>query len=44
MGQEFLALPEGMRRAVREEVRRDVGDTGGPIKVEVEVRTASGRR
>jgi SAM-dependent methyltransferase len=44
MGQEYVALPEGMRRAVREEVRRDVGDTGGPIKAEVEVRIASGRR
>jgi ubiquinone/menaquinone biosynthesis C-methylase UbiE len=42
MGQEYLALPEGMRRAVREEVRRDVGDTGGPIEVKVEVRIASG--
>jgi hypothetical protein len=29
---------------VREEVRREVGGTGGPIEVEVEVRIASGRR
>ncbi len=44
MGQEYTALPEEQRRGVREEVRRDVGDTGGPIEVEVEVRIASGRR
>jgi ubiquinone/menaquinone biosynthesis C-methylase UbiE len=44
MGQEYAALPEEQRRAVREEVRREVGDTGGPIGVEVEVRVASGRR
>jgi ubiquinone/menaquinone biosynthesis C-methylase UbiE len=44
MGQEYLALPEDVRRAVREEVRREVGDAGGPIEVEVEVRIASGRR
>ena len=39
-----MALPEDARRAVREEVRREVGDTGGPIEVEVEIRFASGRR
>ena len=44
MGQEYLALPEQARYAVREEVRQEVGDTGGPIEVEVEVRIASGRR
>jgi ubiquinone/menaquinone biosynthesis C-methylase UbiE len=44
MGQEYTALPEEQRRAVREEVRREVGDTGGPIEVKVEVRIASGRR
>ncbi|MBD0276245.1 MAG: hypothetical protein ICV73_30520 [Acetobacteraceae bacterium] len=44
MGQEYTALPEEVRRAVREEVRREVGDTGGPIEAEVEVRIASGRR
>ena len=32
------------RRAVREEVRRDLGDTGGPIEIEVEYRFGSGRR
>jgi ubiquinone/menaquinone biosynthesis C-methylase UbiE len=44
MGQEYTALPEEVRRAVREEARRAVGDTGGPVEVEVEVRIASGRR
>jgi ubiquinone/menaquinone biosynthesis C-methylase UbiE len=44
MGQEYTALPEDVRRVVREEVRREVGDTGAPIEVEVEVRIASGRR
>ena len=32
------------RKAVREEVQRDLGDTGGPIELEVEYRLASGRR
>ncbi len=44
MGQEYTALPEEVRRTVREEVRREVGDADGPIEVEVEVRIASGRR
>ncbi len=44
MGQEYTALPEDVRRVVREEVRRDVGDAGRPIGVEVEVRIASGRK
>jgi ubiquinone/menaquinone biosynthesis C-methylase UbiE len=44
VGQDYTALPEDARRAVREEARRDRGDTGGPIEVEVEVRIASGRR
>lgn len=43
-GQALAALPEEIRRAVREEVRRDLGDTGGPIKAEAEYRIASGRR
>jgi len=43
-GQALAALPEEIRRAVREEVRRDLADTGGPIEVEVETRFASGRR
>ena len=42
-GQAFLSLPEEARHAVREEMRRDLGDTGGAIEVEVEVRFGSGR-
>ena len=44
VGQEYMALPEDIRHVVREEARREVGDTGGPVEVEVEVRIASGRR
>ena len=43
-GQAYVVLPEAERRAVRDEVRRNVGDTGGPIAIEVEERLASGRR
>ncbi len=43
-GQAYVALPEADRRAVREEVRRHLGDTGGAIAIEVEERFASGRR
>jgi ubiquinone/menaquinone biosynthesis C-methylase UbiE len=43
-GQAYVALSEAERRAVREEVRRNLGDTGGPIGIEVEQRFASGRR
>jgi ubiquinone/menaquinone biosynthesis C-methylase UbiE len=43
-GQALAALPEEIRRAVREEVRRDLADTGGPVEVEAEYRIASGRR
>jgi hypothetical protein len=43
-GQAFVSLPEATRRAVREEIRCDLGDAGGPIEVEVEYRLASGRR
>jgi hypothetical protein len=44
VGQEYVALPEDIRRAVREEVRREVGDSGGPVELAMEVRIASGRR
>jgi ubiquinone/menaquinone biosynthesis C-methylase UbiE len=44
VGQEYTALPQEVRRAVREEARRDVRDEGGPIEVEVEIRFASGAR
>ena len=43
-GQAFISLPVEARRAVREEVRRDLGDSGGPIEVQVEYRLGSGRR
>jgi ubiquinone/menaquinone biosynthesis C-methylase UbiE len=43
-GQALAALPEEIRRAVREEVRRDLAGTGGPIEAEAEYRIASGRR
>ena len=43
-GQAFVSLPEEARRAVREEIRRELGDRGGPIEVEVEYRFGSGRR
>jgi ubiquinone/menaquinone biosynthesis C-methylase UbiE len=43
-GQAFVSLPEDARRAVREEVRNDLRDTGGPIEIEVEYRFGSGRR
>ena len=33
-----------LRRAIREEVRRDLGDMGGPVEIEMEIRFASGRR
>jgi hypothetical protein len=43
-GQALAALPEEIRRTVREEVRRDLADTGGPVEAEAEYRIASGRR
>jgi ubiquinone/menaquinone biosynthesis C-methylase UbiE len=43
-GQAFVSLSENARHAVREEVRRDLRDTGGPIEIEVEYRFGSGRR
>jgi hypothetical protein len=42
-GQALAALPEDIRRTVREEVRRGLADTGGPVKAEAEYRIASGR-
>jgi len=44
VGQEYMALPEEVRRAVREEARRDVGDTGGSVEVVVEAKIGSGLR
>ncbi len=43
-GQAYVVLPDAERRAVREEVRRNLSDTGGPIGIEVVERFASGRR
>ena len=43
VGQEYMALPEKLRRAVRDETRRVVGDTGGAIEVIVETTFASGQ-
>ena len=43
-GQALAALPKEIRRAVREEVRRDLADRGGPVKAEAEYRIASARR
>jgi hypothetical protein len=43
-GQAFVSLPDAARRAVREEVRRDLRNTGGPIEIEVEYRFGGGRR
>jgi len=43
-GQALASLPQEIRRAVRDEVRRGLADTGGPVEVEAEYRIASGRR
>ena len=43
-GQALATLPKEIRRAVREEVQRDLADTGGLVEVEAEYRIASGRR
>ena len=43
-GQALATLPDEIRHAIREEVRRDLSDTGGPVEVEAEYRVASGRR
>jgi ubiquinone/menaquinone biosynthesis C-methylase UbiE len=43
-GQVFVSLPPDTQRAVREDVRRHVGDTGGPIEIEVEFMFGSGRK
>jgi len=43
-GQALAALPEEIRRAVRDEVRRDLADSGGPIEAEAEYRIGCARR
>jgi hypothetical protein len=39
-----VVLSEAERRAVRDEVWRNLGDTGGPIGIEVEHRFAGGHK
>ena len=43
-GQALATLPEEIRRIVREEARRDLADTGGPVEAEAEYRIASARK
>jgi len=43
-GQALAALSEEMRRAVREEVRRDLGDRGGSIEAQAEYRIGTAQR
>jgi hypothetical protein len=45
-GQKYLALPEDVRRAVREAVRHGLPQSsgGGPFEIEMEVLIAGGRR
>lgn len=43
-GEAFVSLPEKIQQAVREDVRHELGDTGGAIKVPVEFRFVSGRK
>jgi ubiquinone/menaquinone biosynthesis C-methylase UbiE len=44
VGQEYLTLPPDIRQAVREDVRSEIGDSGGPIEVDVDITFASGWR
>ena len=43
-GQALAALSDDIRRAVREEARRDLSDTGRPVEPEAEYRIGSGQR
>jgi hypothetical protein len=43
-GQALAALPEEIRRTVREEVRRDLADGGGPVEAEAEYPIVGARR
>jgi hypothetical protein len=38
-----LALPKALQRTVREEVRRELNDNGGPLDIEVEFRFGNGQ-
>ncbi len=40
-GQEYVGLPEDVRLKIREELRRSLNDTGGPVHVDVEFCFAS---
>jgi ubiquinone/menaquinone biosynthesis C-methylase UbiE len=44
VGQEYVALPDDIRRAVREETRVLVGDNGGSIGIDITITFASGQR
>lgn len=43
-GQAYLTLPQSVRDTVRKEVQTSLGDTGGPVEIEVEFQFASGQR
>jgi ubiquinone/menaquinone biosynthesis C-methylase UbiE len=43
-GQAYLTLSQSVRDTVRKEVQRGLGDTGGPVEIEVELQFASGQR
>jgi ubiquinone/menaquinone biosynthesis C-methylase UbiE len=43
-GQAYIALPDKLRRTVRDEVRCCFGGTDGPIQVPADIRIGSGRR
>ena len=43
-GQAYLTLSQSERDAVRKEVQRCLGDSGGPVEIEVEFQFASGQR
>ena len=43
-GQAYSKLPPSLRDRVRAEIQRSIGDTGGPVEIEVEFQFASGKR
>lgn len=43
-GQALSSLSKEVRHTIREEVRHDLNDNGGPVEVETEIRIATGRR
>lgn len=43
-GQVYVSLSEDVKRTVREDMRGDVGDMGGPLRIEVEYSFASGQK